>query len=61
MDGDWRAGYVIVDIGDGEVDVTFERIEYDVEKTQRGIRESDLPDEFAEILRPGAVSLNSTD
>lgn len=54
MDGDWRAGYVTVHIGDGEIDVAVERIEYDVERTQRGIVESELPDEFAEVLRPTA-------
>jgi predicted phosphodiesterase len=60
MDGDWRAGYVIVSTGEGEVDVSFERIEYDVERTQRGIRESDLPDEFAEVLGQGQNALTSS-
>ena len=53
-DGDWRAGYALVDVGDsGAITVEFARVEYDVEAAMRGIRESDLPDEFAEYLRTG--------
>lgn len=52
-DGDWRAGYAIVELGDGNVGVEFMRIEYDVEKAMRGIRESELPDDFAEFIRTG--------
>ncbi len=52
-DGDWRAGYVVLDIGDGKVGVEFVRIEYDVEKAMRAIRESGLPDDLAEFLRTG--------
>jgi diadenosine tetraphosphatase ApaH/serine/threonine PP2A family protein phosphatase len=52
-DGDWRAGYVVLSIGDGPVGVEFVRVEYDLERAMRGIRESDLPDDFAEYLRHG--------
>lgn len=52
-DGDWRAGYVVLELGDGAMGVEFVRIEYDVERVMRGIRESDLPGEFAEMLRTG--------
>ena len=52
-DGDWRAGYVLLDIGSGPVRVEVVRVEYDVERTMRAIRESDLPDDFAEYLRTG--------
>jgi predicted phosphodiesterase len=52
-DGDWRAGYAIVELSDGKVGVEFMRIEYDVEKAMRGIRESELPDDFAEFIRTG--------
>jgi diadenosine tetraphosphatase ApaH/serine/threonine PP2A family protein phosphatase len=52
-DGDWRAGYVLLEAGDGPVSVEFVRVEYDVERTMRGIRDSDLPDDFAEYLRVG--------
>lgn len=52
-DGDWRAGYVLLTIGDGPVAVEFVRVEYDLERAMRGIRESELPDDFAEYLRFG--------
>lgn len=52
-DGDWRAGYVLLDIGDGPVSAEFVRVEYDLERAMRAIRESELPDEFAEYLRVG--------
>ena len=52
-DGDWRAGYSIVEIRDGNVGVEYVRVEYDVERAIRGIKESELPDDFAEILRTG--------
>jgi predicted phosphodiesterase len=52
-DGDWRAGYVMLDVGDGEPRVEFERVEYDVDRAAREIRASDLPDDFADYLRTG--------
>lgn len=52
-DGDWRAGYVLLDVGGDGVKVEFVRVEYDLEAAMRGIRESDLPDDFAEYLRTG--------
>jgi predicted phosphodiesterase len=52
-DGDWRAGYVILTVGDVAVDVQFHRVEYDLEETMAAIRASDLPDDFAEYLRTG--------
>ncbi len=52
-DGDWRAGYVLLDLGSGPVRVEVERVAYDLERTVRGILESDLPDEFAEYLKTG--------
>lgn len=52
-DGDWRAGYVLLDVDGGDTSVEFIRVEYDLEQTMRGIRESDLPEDFAEYLRAG--------
>jgi predicted phosphodiesterase len=52
-DGDWRAGYVVLETGGGEVGVEFVRVEYDVERAMDGIRRSTLPDDFAEYLRTG--------
>ncbi len=59
-DGDWRAGYVLLDVGSpGEQDVaavTFRRVEYDLDEAMRGIRQARLPEEFAEFLRLGGVA-----
>jgi predicted phosphodiesterase len=52
-DGDWRAGYVLLDAGSDAVRVEFVRVEYDLERAMHGIRQSDLPDDFAEYLRTG--------
>ena len=52
-DGDWRAGYVLLDILADTVHVEIVRVEYDVEAAARGIIESGLPSEFAEYLRTG--------
>jgi predicted phosphodiesterase len=52
-DGDWRGGYVLLEVGGGTVEVEFVRVEYDVDKAMRAIRESGLPDDFAEHLRTG--------
>ncbi len=52
-DGDWRAGYVLLEAGSGAVHVEVVRIEYDLERAVHGIRKSDLPDDFAEYLRVG--------
>ncbi|MGI8547483.1 MAG: metallophosphoesterase family protein [Gemmatimonadaceae bacterium] len=57
-DGDWRAGYVILDVvsSDDSTVITpeFICVEYDVNAAMRAICESDLPDEFAEYIRTGA-------
>jgi predicted phosphodiesterase len=52
-DGDWRAGYVLLDVGPAGVEVEFIRVEYDVEAVARAILASELPDELAEQLRTG--------
>ncbi|MBA3316973.1 MAG: metallophosphoesterase family protein [Gemmatimonadales bacterium] len=52
-DGNWRAGYVLLDVAAGGIKVECVRVEYDVEAAGRAIRESDLPDEFADYLRTG--------
>lgn len=56
-DGDWRAGYVVLDIGAGAAHVEYRRVEYDVDRTAEAIIESALPDEFAHYLRSGGTSL----
>jgi len=53
-DGDWRAGYVHLEIGvESEPVVDFRRLEYDVERAAAAIIASTLPDEFALYLRTG--------
>jgi len=52
-DGDWRAGYVILDVDKTAVKVEFIRVEYDLDAAVRAIRASDLPDEFADYLAAG--------
>ncbi|MGQ0714309.1 MAG: metallophosphoesterase family protein [Gemmatimonadaceae bacterium] len=55
-DGDWRAGYVVLEVeSGGAVGVAFRRVKYDLEKAMEGIRRSELPDEFAEYLATGGV------
>ena len=52
-DGDWRAGYILLDLGEGEPRVQFVRVGYDIDATVSGVRAAGLPDEFAEFLRTG--------
>lgn len=51
-DGDWRAGYVLLELGT-ETNVEFVRVEYDLQKATEAIRASDLPSEFADFLEAG--------
>lgn len=48
-DGDARAGYVILDVGD-EVQVEFRRVPYDVAAAAAAVRATGLPAHFAELL-----------
>ena len=52
-DGDWRAGYVLLDVGTEETQVEFVRVPYDVESAARGVIAAGLPEEYAEFLRTG--------
>lgn len=54
-DGDWRAGYVLLDVSESSVAVEFVRVEYDVEEAARGILASTLPAAFADFLRTGGA------
>jgi predicted phosphodiesterase len=54
-DGDWRAGYVVVAVDGEAVEVEVVRVEYDVERAMAAIRDSDLPDDFAEYLETGGM------
>ena len=60
-DGDPRAGYVVLDVGEaGAVRVQFVRIAYDVEEAARAILASTLPPDFAEYLRTGGLLSSGT-
>ncbi|WP_297552234.1 metallophosphoesterase family protein, partial [Thermococcus sp.] len=50
-DGDWRASYALMDTETGEV--TFHRVEYDVEESARKIIEAGLPRFLADRLFEG--------
>ncbi len=52
-DGDWRAGYVLLDVTTVGVTSQVVRVDYDVDRAARAIIESDLPDDFAAYLRTG--------
>ena len=52
-DGDPRAGYVLLDVTEGDIAVEFARVAYDVEVAARAIAASALPDELAPYLRTG--------
>jgi len=52
-DGDWRAGYVGLEVDGNEVKVAFHRVEYALDRAMDGIRASDLPDTFATHLESG--------
>jgi predicted phosphodiesterase len=54
-DGDWRAGYVLVEMAAADVGVEHVRVEYDLERTTSAIRGSELPDDFAEHLERGGT------
>lgn len=57
-DGDWRAGYALLDVSAGEaVSVQFIRVDYDINMAVDGIRRSRLPHEFADYLATGGSSL----
>ena len=52
-DGDPRAGWALLTVAGECVDVELLRVPYDVERAARAVRESTLPDDFAEYLETG--------
>jgi predicted phosphodiesterase len=57
-DGDSRAGYCILSIGNGgSIAVEHVRVPYNVVRASEAIRHSDLPDEFAWYLESGGRRL----
>jgi predicted phosphodiesterase len=55
-DGDWRACYALLSIEASESRVEFIRVPYDVDEAADAIRVSDLPAEFAEVLKSGGTT-----
>ena len=55
-DGDWRAGYVLLEVDEGGARAEFVRVEYDLPRAVDAIRASDLPDDFADYLASGGRS-----
>jgi predicted phosphodiesterase len=54
-DGDWRAGYVLLEASEELGVLEFVRVEYDLERAMDGIRSSGLPYEFADQLQAGGT------
>ena len=52
-DHDPRAGFVILTVDGRELQTEFVRVEYDVEKAARAIEATEMPGEFAVMLRKG--------
>ncbi len=52
-DGDPRAGYVVLGAAGTELKVEFIRAAYDIEKAARAIEATDMPGEYAAMLRTG--------
>jgi predicted phosphodiesterase len=53
-DRDPRAGYITLDASKGALKVDFIRVTYDVEAAAQGIEASEMPHEYAQMLREGA-------
>lgn len=60
-DGDWRAGFVVLDFTTDEPDVEFVRVEYDLKRATEGVRRSGLPDDFAAYLERGGQPESALD
>lgn len=52
-DGDPRACYAILEVENRALHVTFVRVAYDIERAARAIEASEMPHEFAAMLRTG--------
>jgi putative phosphoesterase len=52
-DGDPRACYAVLSAKNGDLQVEFIRVPYEIERTAQAIEASDMPSEFADMLRTG--------
>jgi diadenosine tetraphosphatase ApaH/serine/threonine PP2A family protein phosphatase len=53
-DGDWRACYAVLEPAAAQP-VQFVRLEYDIQTVTTAIRQSELPDAFADDLEHGGA------
>jgi hypothetical protein len=58
-DGDWRAGYVLLTLGNENAGVEFVRVDYDIAATVAGVRAAGLPEDFVEFLQTGGSRWSS--
>jgi predicted phosphodiesterase len=54
-DGDWRSCYVLLSMGASGASAEFVRVPYDIDEAVRAIRDGELPDELAEVLKSGGA------
>jgi diadenosine tetraphosphatase ApaH/serine/threonine PP2A family protein phosphatase len=52
-DGNPQACYVVLEAKNRELTVTFKRVPYDIERAVKAIEASDMPNEYAQMLRSG--------
>jgi predicted phosphodiesterase len=52
-DGNPQACYVVLEASNGNLTVNFKRVPYDIERAAQAIEASDMPNEYAEMLRTG--------
>ena len=52
-DGNPEACYVLLEANNRDLTVTFNRVPYDIERAAQAIEASDMPHEYAEMLRTG--------
>jgi putative phosphoesterase len=53
-DGNPQACYVVLEAHDRDLTVTFRRVPYDIERAAQAIEGSEMPNEYAEMLRTGS-------
>jgi diadenosine tetraphosphatase ApaH/serine/threonine PP2A family protein phosphatase len=52
-DGNPQACYVVLEASDKYLNVVFRRVRYDIERAAKAIEASDMPNEYAVMLRSG--------
>lgn len=52
-DGDPRSSYAVLDLSGADIKVEHYRLDYDIERAVKGIRDADLPEAFAQMMLQG--------